>query len=98
MLFRSHLSDPSNSITVNLESSGIADVATDNPLGWVAYSGGVRIICGEPHTGVMVYDAMGRLVRIIDYVENNTTIDLPYGAFFIVTDQQRTPARIVVRP
>lgn len=93
-----HLSDPSNSITVNLESSGIVDVETDNPLGWVAYSGGIRIICGEPHTGVMIYDAMGRLIRVIDYVENNTTIDLPYGAFFIVTDQQRTPARIVVRP
>jgi len=93
-----HLSEASNEVTVDLYSAGVSDVENDNPLGWVAYSGGVRIICGEPHTGVMVYDAMGRLVRVLDMIENNTLIDLPYGAFFIVTDQQHTPARIVVRP
>lgn len=92
-----HLSPMSNVITVNLQS-GIADVVNDNPLGWIIYPGGVRIVCGEPHTGVRIYDTLGRQIRYIDRVENNTEIELPYGAFFIVTDQQHSPAKILVKP
>ena len=87
----------SNVITVNLQS-GIADVVDDNPLGWIIYPGGVRIVCGEPHAGVRIYDTLGRQIRYIDRVENNTEIELPYGAFFIVTDQQHSPAKILVKP
>lgn len=93
-----HLSEPSNIITVDLKSAGITDVENDNPLGWIAFSGGVRLICGQPHTGVKVYDATGRMVRYIGEIENNTLIELPYGAYFIITDQQHTPARILVQP
>lgn len=93
-----HLSEPSNVVTVNLDGSGVADVMLDNPLGWVTFSGGIRIVCGEPHTGLRIFDAMGRLVRTLDFVENNTIIELPYGAYIMVTDSQRTPAKILVQP
>jgi hypothetical protein len=34
---------------------------------------------------------------MIPEIENNTIIELPLGAFFIVTDQQSTPLRVLVR-
>lgn len=87
----------SNEIFVDLESGGVTDVAVDNPLGWAYIEGGVRLVCGAPHTGCRVYDASGRLVRMIPVIGDNVEILLPRGAFFIVTDQQRTPLRILVR-
>ena len=37
------------------------------------------------------------LVRMMPVVENGTVITLPYGAYIIATDQQRTPIKILVR-
>ena len=34
---------------------------------------------------------------MIPLIDNNVEIMLPYGAFFIVTDQQTTPIRVLVR-
>ncbi|MDE6527655.1 MAG: hypothetical protein K2L78_01235, partial [Muribaculaceae bacterium] len=87
----------SNEVFVDLESGGVMDVSVDNPLGWAYIEGGVRLVCGSSHTGCRVYDASGRLVRIIPVIDNNVEIYLPQGAFFIVTDQQRTPIRVLVR-
>ncbi len=90
-------SAPSNEIYVDLDNSGLVDVAVDNPLGWAYIPGGVRLVCGSVHTGCRIYDASGRLVRMIPLIDNNVEIMLPYGAFFIVTDQQTTPIRVLVR-
>ena len=87
----------SNSITVDLGTGGVADVVNDSPLGWAYTPGGVRIVCAQPHTGCRVYDAIGRLVYEIGVIDNNMLIQLPQGAFFIVTDQQATPLRVLVR-
>ena len=61
------------------------------------YGGQVRFTCDEPHTGCRIYDISGRLVRMMSVVENGTVITLPYGAYIITTDQQRTPIKILVR-
>ena len=87
----------SNEVFVDLESGGIMDVSVDNPLGWAYIEGGVRLVCGTTHTGCRVYDASGRLVRMIPEIGNNVEIMLPRGAFFIVTDQQRTPLKVLIR-
>jgi len=90
-------SEPSNEVFVSLDNGGVQDVTVDNPLGWAYVEGGVRLVCGAPHTGCRIYDVSGRLVRMIPLIENNTVVTLPYGAFIIVTDQQRTPLRVLVR-
>lgn len=91
-------STPSNTIAVDLASGGISDVVNDNPLGWAYSPGGIRVVCAFPHTGCRVYDATGRLVTLLPEISNNMVIELPQGAFFIVTDQQATPLRVLVRP
>ena len=57
----------------------------------------MRIVCTRVHTGVRVIDAMGRVVRLIDSIDNNAEIYLPTGVYFIVTDMQHTPMRVLVR-
>lgn len=90
-------SAPSNEIYVDI-AAGISNVTADsNPLGSAYMSGGVRLVCGSDHTNCRIYDALGRLVREIPVVTNNLEVSLPRGAFFIVTDQQSTPLRVIVR-
>ena len=63
-----------------------------------AYEGGlVRFTCSTPHTGGRIYDISGRLVRTLPTIEHGTMIDLPRGAYIVITDQQRTPVKILVR-
>lgn len=91
------VSPESNVITVDLASLGMPDEDGDSQLGWAFLPGGVRLVCARPHTGVRVIDASGREVRLIDTIESNTEIYLPTGVYFIVTDQQHTPLRVLVR-
>lgn len=88
---------PSNEVFVDLAGMQSPDITVDNPLGWAFMSGGVRLVCTAPHTGVRVFDAMGRLVRLIPEIDNNTEIPLPLGAYFITTDSQPTPLRVLVK-
>lgn len=76
--------------------SGINGVEAEAPLGWAGYPGGVRVICGAAHTGVIVYDIAGRMVATLPQINNNDIIELPLGAFFITTDQCSTPIRVLV--
>lgn len=76
--------------------SGITGVEAESPLGWANYPGGVRVICGMTHTGVIVYDIAGRMVTTLPEISNNDIIELPLGAYFIITDQCRTPIRVLV--
>ena len=85
----------SNVITV--EHSGISGVEVDVPLGTAYCPGGIRFICGEEHTGGRIYDTMGRLVYTIDVITNNMEVMLPWGVYYIVTDQLSTPLGILVR-
>ena len=76
--------------------SGVTGVEAEAPLGWAYYEGGVRIVCGAPHTNATVVDLAGRIVQIIPEVTNNQVVLLPYGAYLIYTDQSRTPVRVLV--
>lgn len=91
-----YLSDPSNVVFVS--NSGIDGVDTaDSTLGSAYLPGGVRLVCGTPHTGGIVYDAMGRIVRHLPVIENNFELLLPPGAYLIVTDQSRRPLTVIVK-
>lgn len=85
----------SNVITV--DHAGISGVEMDAPLGVAYCPGGVRFVCGEEHTGGRIYDASGRLVRTIDVITNNMEVMLPWGVYFIVTDQLSKPISIIVK-
>ena len=81
---------------IYVDNAGIVDVVNDMPLGWAPWFGGIRIVCGDTHTNLTVYDTLGRLIRIVPSIENDDIIDLPLGAYLIVTDQQRKPLRVIV--
>ena len=90
------VSPESNVITVDLASLGMPDEDADSQLGWAPMPSGVRIVCTREHTGVRVIDAVGREVAVLPRIGNNEVIYLPSGIYFIVTDMQRTPLRVVV--
>ncbi len=90
-----YLSDPSNVIFV--DHSGIADISAEQPLVVIGLDGAVRIVCSAPQTGARIYDITGRLVTTVAELTNNTDIDLPQGVYLVVTDQARTPRRVIVR-
>lgn len=78
-------------------TGGIDEVGDDVPLGTAYIPGGVRFICGTPHTGVLIHDMQGRQFVAIDYIENNSTVMLPEGVYVVTTDQCRRPVKIIVR-
>lgn len=82
---------------VFVEHGGVTGVRTDTPLGTAYYPGGIRFVCGQAHTNAVIYDVAGRLIDILPVIENNMEISLPYGVYMIVTDQQHTPVRVIVR-
>lgn len=91
-------SDPSNTITIN--TAGIAPVAVEGmaPLAVTTYEGGLlRFTCEEMHTGCRIHDISGRLIRTLPTIEQGMTINLPYGAYLITTDQCHTPIKVLVR-
>ena len=92
-----YYSDYSNTVTVDLASLGTPDEDGDSQLGWAYAEGGIRLVCASPHTGCRIYDTTGRMIRLIDRIENNDEITLPTGIYLIVTDQQHTPLRVLVR-
>lgn len=90
-----YYSDPSNVVFV--DHSGITGVETDRPLSVIALEGAVRFICSAPHTGVMIYDVTGSLVKSVPEIRNNTDVELPLGVYLIVTDQCRSPKKVAIR-
>lgn len=77
--------------------SGISGVDCDEPLTVTGFDGMMRFNCAQTQTGVMVYDITGRLVRIIDSVDNDTDVEMPLGVYFIVTDQHHSPVKVAIR-
>lgn len=88
-------SPASNEIFVS--HSGVEGITEDVPFGYAFWSGGLRIVCGEGHTNLNVYDLTGRIVMTLPEVHNNDIIELPFGVYLITTDQSRTPLRVIVR-
>lgn len=90
-----YMSPESNEVYIDL--AGIDAVTDDTPLSVAYEPGGVRFVCGTPHTNVTVYDMQGRTVTVVDYIENNSIVMLPTGVYIVTTDQCRRPVRIIVR-
>ncbi len=88
-------SEMSNVIFV--EHAGISNIESDKPLTAIAYPGYIRFICSNPHYNVNIYDITGRLINTIDIIENNMEINLPLGAYFITSPQQKRPIKIIVK-
>jgi len=82
---------------VFVDHAGITGVETEQPLIIRTFPGIMRIICSDTQTGCRVYDSTGRMVRYIGTIDNNTDIDMPYGIFFVVTDQHPTPVKVAIR-
>lgn len=89
-----YVSPESNVIFV--DHSGVTSVENDRPLAIYNIPGGIRFIVSEPTTDVCVYDATGRLVMRLDYVENNTDIELPAGVYFVTAARTHRPVKAVV--
>ena len=89
-----YTSQPSNVVFV--DHSGISSASVDQPLAVVAIAGGVRIACSVPQSDCRIYDATGRLVLQLDYVQQNTDIPLPLGVYIITTAQSTRPCRVAV--
>lgn len=77
--------------------AGVNGVEMDSPLGYAFWPGGLRIVCGETHTNLTVYDLAGRTIKVIPEVNNNDIIELPFGVYLLTTDQAGTPLRVIVR-
>lgn len=80
-----------------VQHAGISGVEADRPLVAVCHPGWVRFICGETHTGGILYDMSGKIIMRLPIIENNMEITLPYGAYILTTDNQLKPTRIIVK-
>lgn len=77
--------------------NGITGVEADHGLAVQGFNGCLRFICSSPHTGVRIYDPSGRLVMTLDEVTNNLDVDILPGVYMVITDNHRTPVKVVVR-
>lgn len=82
---------------VYVEHSGIEALEGDLPLSVRVYEGVVVFYCGDTQRGVRIHDAAGRLVRLLDKVDNLDEIHLPLGVYFLTTSAHRTPVKVLAR-
>lgn len=82
---------------VFVRHSGINDATFDEPLTVTAFPGLIRFDCARPQTDCRIYDVTGRLVRMIERIEQDMDIEMPYGVYFVTTNEHLTPVKIAVR-
>ncbi len=90
-----HRSAESNVIFV--EHAGVAGVSVDATLNVVAIDGGIRFAGNVTHTGAVIYDISGKKIKTIPVIENEMTVSLAGGVYFITTEQMLCPARVIVK-
>lgn len=90
-----YLSPQSNIIFVG--NSGIAGIDEDRPLSAECYPGIIRVRCTGVMTCARIIDTMGRTVQYFSEISDGQEISLPYGIYFLVTAEHRTPVRITAR-
>lgn len=76
--------------------AGITGVNADVPFGWAYYPGGIRFVCGSPHSNGRIYNIAGQLLMTIPEITNNMVISLPSGAYIILTDQSSSPLKVLI--
>lgn len=82
---------------IYVDGNGIEGITTEQPLVVEVYPGSIRVVCGDRQSNLRVYDLAGRLVKVIPDAPRNLDITLPFGAYFITTDQHRTPVKVLVQ-
>ena len=89
-------SEASNVITV-AAGSGIKGITADKILAVVNHDGGIRFICNEPLNSVEIYNMQGILVKHLDRVENDETVNLPCGIYIINAKESQKPIKVIVK-
>lgn len=90
-----YLSPQSNVITV--EPGGVTGIAAPSQLAVISYPGLIRFTCGNPHTDATIFDITGRAVASLPTITNNMEITLPYGIYFISTNETLHPIKVIAR-
>ncbi len=90
-----YMSEPSNVITI--DSSGLTGLEADKPLQVLTRDGGLLIKCSEDVGQADIYDMAGRMVRHIDNLSNDMTIDLPRGIYLLKTATSRTAWKVAIK-
>ncbi len=90
-----YLSEPSNVITIDM--SGITGIEADKPMQILAMEGGILVKCSENVGSADIYDMAGRLVRHIDSINDDMTIELPRGIYLLKTATSRTAWKVAVK-
>lgn len=87
----------SNVITVT--PSGIGEVTADGdrPLVVESYQGMLRFRCSEPQTDVVIYDVTGRVVMMMEVVNDGDELTLPMGIYFVTSASHRSPVKTIAR-
>lgn len=85
----------SNTITVGHD--GVDGVTVDQPISIYAFDGGIRIFCGQDHSGLSIFDTLGRQVLTLGTVCNGQIIEMESGIYFLTTDQSHKPIKFIVK-
>lgn len=88
-------SEPSNVIFV--EHAGVTGIEADMQLGTANIPGGVRFVCSQPQHNVSIFDMTGKMIMNLPVVENDDTVELPYGVYLITVPAQRTPLKVMIQ-
>ena len=90
--YRSPMSD-----AIIVAQGGIQGVQDDEPLVVEVYPGDLRIVCPSQQTNLRIFDLAGRLVQLRPVVNRNECFQLPAGAYLIVTNEHKTPVKVLVK-
>lgn len=90
------LSEPSNSINVAAGIDAVSMIGVQ-PLTIGEVPGGFIVMLDSEHTGLKVFDMMGRLVTSLEKVSGGEVVYLPAGIYLVRTDQGGKPCKIIVR-
>ena len=82
---------------VFVEHSGVEGVEAEQGLVVQGFDGCLRFICSAVQTNARIYDVAGKLLMTIESVDNNTDICISTGVYFVMTNESRTPIKVVVR-
>lgn len=89
------MSAESNSISV--VTGSITGIESGSGFGVNPYPGGVLVTCSSTLENVRIMDASGRVLHIIDRVENNDVIELPTGIYILTAKGAQRPVKVIVK-
>lgn len=88
-------STASNVITI--DPSGIESLPADKPLALIAIDGGVIVKCSENLGTARIFNTSGMLVKEIDNLTNDMTIELPTGIYIMTTSTSIKAVKLAIK-